>query len=392
MRERDPEADFDGAPDEDADLLRLVREAAGPALPAGAPARIRDGAWERAAALRRGGDAPRPGFRRAAWTVAAAAAVVAAIVLAGGAPPAFAVEGDPVRVWGGDSWRTERRAPARAWILVEGGGRRLVSPSGETSIEPGPGALFRILGGEGGGGGPWHVEVSRGGVGVAGRVGLLSAGEVSVIPDPGTSSFAGRLLLEEPAGASPVPPVAAEAGGDATVAVDRGFAVVRLGLTRDEIRLSGGESAAVLPLGRRLRLAPLRPWGPAVAGDVALGSPMTDAFPGPEGMLRILLRRPSGRSCAVDVPLDGMDEAVRALNAAMTVYAHRLRPTSTAFRRDEPLREHRHEIDGRSTVVFTGGGGPVILDRDGVREAFPDTAALRRARPEVTELFGDTLR
>ncbi len=352
-----------------------LRAASGPELGPHDTSRVADAAWRRAQELRASA-APRTlRLRRASWAAAAAGLVGAAVLTLHGYDPAFAVEGEPVRVWDGGGWDTSRSVPVHRWVHAATAGSVLRGPEG-ARIAPRAGSLFRIVQSAVGRGARYEVQFEEGGAAVAGDAISVELGDEVRVERRGTGSFQLSVALEhDTAGTTP------------RVEVTSGLARVFALRTGETLEVGASEAACLVPgvAGSQAagRLAMVAPWTPEFPRRFAFTAHVTGAQPWGTGGVRLLLRGTDPVLHAVEVPAREVFEAVHQMNAITSVQI-------SLSRGDRDLREYVHEKDGRRTKVVVHRLG-ASLESEGSRRDFPSLAELRRQEPEAAALFGDHL-
>lgn len=385
-------------PDERPPLRRALRDAADPRLDHDAAARIADGAWRRAADLRREAAPTHSVPRPLVWATAAAATLVAAVALSlRDAEPALAVTGDPVQVLDGGRWRDARQVADGSWIFVPPGARRIVAPDG-SELLPKPGAVFRaVCTTSRPRSGSWRVEVRCGDADVRGAAFVLALDGTIRVDGDGARAFGASVTVGAAAESPPASPESLSGAGTPFVAVTAG--AVRVANLRDpEFMVLGADQSAftfrVAEHGTT-RLVRSGAWSPQVLVDAASGANLVATATLPGGNRVLALRSPGGDLRGAVLPREGAD--VLLLQVAQLT-AERLAgaiapPVVGAEAPAQVTAEYRAERDGHVTMVMVlADGRACVRLPGGEMRTYATLDALRAGEAAVAELFGDRLR
>jgi hypothetical protein len=377
---------------------RLLRDAADPGLAPGAAGRIADGAWARAAELRRAGTASPVRSGRFAWRIAAAAAVLAGAVIAvRSSTPAFAVEGDPVQVLDGNHWDDAKRVRPGAWVFVPPGTRTIRARDG-SQIAPQPGAVFRLVSAPADGR-TWRVEMRRGDADVAGSTFVLEVSDQMEVARAENGPLRVRVSLGDAVATPPARIDGMPATSMPLVRVLDGAARVSNLRSAQFLMVRADESVASVVVDdsatARPQIVRTVAWNPQVALDVARGANLLNCAPRPDGIAFLNIARPGGDVQTISIPVGLQDEALSHLTLLAAENAARSISISVE-RRDlgaAGWRQYEAVRDGAHTRITVREDGTAVLERTGAdAREFPSLDDLRHAAPDAAAPFGDRLR
>jgi len=377
-----------------------LRAALDPRLGADAAERIADGAWQRthedpaAPPVRR---LPRRGIRYAA-AAAVLLAVAAGGIVSRPASDAFAVEGDPVRVWNGGDWKTTKNVRGDATVFAPQGTRALLGHDG-ARIEPTAGAVFRIVLTDDA---RFEVRVMRGSVSVSGGSHRLVVGDFEAQPQSVTAivTLRGAMISGEPISVSlPTWPFPEPAGAVPQVEAVVGTATVR--------NVRTGERRALAPLdlltldAASQRMLSVQRWDEAIATRVLLGAMPVGASPTPRGDAQLVLHGIDSEIIATLIPQEQIPRAFALVNYAtfenlratprLAVAVHIGAVTMGGRPAFDPAREIVHEKDGIVTALRIYPDGTVEVESGGRTRVFPSLDAARSAEKATLARFADYL-